>query len=346
MLDKELYIKIYNEKRSIKLPIFSTPWWLDAVCGSENWDAIVLDDGMGGVKAMFPITYEDRKHKRIGLPLLTQKLGTYIVYPKGQSNFKKLAYDNEIVDKIVEQLPKINKFNINFNYTFTNWLPFYWKGFKQTTRYTYIVQNLNQNVFAKFAPCKRTDIRKAEKLVDVMYDLSGEEFIRYYSESLCKQGKNLIYSQDRFLKLYNAVLAHDSGRIIYAIKKDNPRIITGAIFYVWDSYSIYNLVTAFDPDYRNTGSSSLLFYQIMKDFSDSGLKFDFEGSMVETIEHSYNKFGTVQVPYYTIYGVFNYWTELKEAFRNIVILKIRPYLWNYLFFRKLWKFKKHFGVKK
>lgn len=37
----------------------------------------------------------------------------------------------------IDNLPKFDYFNMNFHYSITNWLPFYWRGFKQTTRYTY-----------------------------------------------------------------------------------------------------------------------------------------------------------------------------------------------------------------
>ena len=99
--------------------------------------------------------------------------------------------------------------------------------------------------------------------------------------------------------------------------------IFGAIFYVWDTHTIYSLVTAFDVSHGNVASSSLLFYQIMKDFKNSSLKFDFEGSMVESIERSYNKFGTNQVPYFRVskinsrrFKIYSLLSELRNEFRN------------------------------
>ena len=113
------------------------------------------------------------------------------------------------------------------------------------------------------------------------------------------------------------------GRIIYSVGVDNPSEIFGAIFYVWDTNAIYSLVTAFDVSHNKVASSSLLFYQIMKDFKNSGLNFDFEGSMVESIERSYNKFGTKQVPYFKVskinsrsFKIYSLLSELSVEFRN------------------------------
>lgn len=320
-MDKGRYIAYNNCNGKFQLPIFSKPWWLDAVCGEDSWDAIVLDDDRGGVKCLMPVVYMDKEHKIVGMPTLTQKLGIYIIYPEGQSLPKRLSYENEIVNEVLNLLPSFDKFNVNFNYNFTNWLPFYWAGFNQTTRYTYIIDlSKHENLFSCFAPAKRTDIRKATKIIDIKYGLSGEEFIDYYEKSLSKQGKKLSYEKELFLRLYKASVNHSSGEIIYGVFKDQPEIIAGAIFYVWDHESIYSMVTAFDPEFRNTGTSSLLFYSIMEKFKSTGLKFDFEGSMIKPIEHSYNKFGTSQIQYFNISKINSKKARLKSAIKEIISL--------------------------
>lgn len=319
-MNKQLYIDFCEKNLDEKLPIFSLPWWLDAVCGSECWDAIVLDDKRGGIKCLMPVTYRNQRRDVICMPTLTQKLGPFIIYPKNQSEAKKLSFENEVIKQILDELPSIESFNVNFDYTFTNWLPFYWAGFQQTTKYTYVIDNLDDDVFSRFAPAKRTDIRKARELVEIKHGLSGVDFIDYYIESLKKQGKKLSYDKELFERLFEAVINHGSGDIIYGVIREEPNEIAGAIFYVWDKNSIYSMVTAFDPDYRNTGASSLLFYSIMERFKDSGLKFDFEGSMIKSIEQSYNKFGTTQTPYFNISKVFSRKTKIKRCIKEFLHL--------------------------
>ncbi|PJE48063.1 MAG: methicillin resistance protein [Sediminibacterium sp.] len=310
-----------------KIPIFSMPWWLDAVCGENNWDVILIENG-NEIVASFPFYFhtESRlKFKQIEMPALTQKLGPFIKYPEKQSYSSKLSYEKAIMQQIIQCLPNYDFLAINFDYKYTNWLPFYWNGFQQTTRYTYIVEDLSNDeiVFNSFAGNKKTDIRKATKNVLVKYDLECEDFITFYVNALKKKNENLAYSPSILRKLITKAYFYNKGRIIYSVGKDNPNDIYGAIFYVWDNDSIYSLVTAFDVTHGNVASSSLLFYQIMKDFKNSGLKFDFEGSMIEQIERSYNKFGTIQVPYFRIskinslkYKIFSLLSELRNEFRN------------------------------
>jgi len=83
------------------IPIFSQPWWLDAVCPGE-WDLILIEKNRK-IAAVFP--YYKTKIKRIfthiGMPPLTQKLGPYIDYGNGKlTEMKKIGYDHEIYNAI------------------------------------------------------------------------------------------------------------------------------------------------------------------------------------------------------------------------------------------------------
>lgn len=302
MDNKNQYSDFCSKEREI--PIFSQPWWLDAVCGADNWNVILIRDN-NLIVASFPYFLKKWRFgmKFIDMPILTQKLGIYIKYPDKQDNASRLSYEKRIFNLIIENLPKFDYFNVHFDYKYKNWLPFYWKGFNQTTRYTYLITDLSNSssTFGSFSGNKKTDIRKASKIVTIYYDLDCNDFISYYSKSLAKQNDSLSYSADLIRRLHDITRFHNQGRIIYAVGNDNPNDIYGAIFYVWDNETIYSIITAFDPEFRSTSAPSLLFYQIMKDNEMTGLKFDFEGSMTESIENSYNKFGTEQVPYFRIH---------------------------------------------
>ena len=325
MISKDKYLQFCLQEKAI--PIFSQPWWLNAVCGGENWDVILIEKG-NEIVASFPYYMAVcgmLKMQCIEMPTLTQKLGPYIKYPQKQKLSSKLSYEKDILQQIVNELPIYDTFAVHFDHKYTNWLPFYWNGFQQTTRYTYIVDDLSnsEKVFEMFSGNKKTDIRKAKKKVTIKYDLGCEEFLDYYCKSLTKLNDQLTYSKDLFRRLYYEAIKRQQGRTIYAVAFDNPNDIYGAIFYVWDNESIYSLVTAFDPDYRNSAASSLLFYQIMKDNKDSGLKFDFEGSMVEKIENSYSKFGTRQVQYFRIakinsrkYNIYNILLNIRNVIKH------------------------------
>lgn len=315
-----MYIEFCNRQPTI--PIFSQPWWLNAVCGEKNWDVILVKKD-NKIVGSFPIYKVSRKSigiKAITMPRLTQKLGPYIVYPNNQKESSKLSYEKEILSEIISQIPKNDYLAINFDYIYTNWLPFYWNGFNQTTRYTYIIEDISNPklVFDNFSGNKKTDIRKAQKFVTIKYDLPCESFLNYYDNSLAKLNDSLSFSKDLFRTIYENAYRKNQGRIIYAVGKENMDDIYGAIFYVWDAVSIYVITTVFDPDFRTYAASSLLFYQIMVNNRNSGLKFDFEGSSIEKIENSYNKFGTKQVPFFVISKKYSWKYKVYACLKDLI----------------------------
>ena len=282
------------------IPIFSKDWWLDAVCGEDNWDVILVEKG-GQIIASFPFYFIRRPFFRaIKMPILTQKLGPFIKYPKSQCKSEKLGYEKKIMYEIIEELPEFDYFLQNFDYSIMNWLPFYWKGFNQTTRYTYVIEDIKyfDEVFKKFDYSKKKNIKRAEKMVEVGFDLSVEDFYENHKMTLLKQGKNINYSVEILKKVYESGYRNNCAKTIYAIDEDGN--LHSALFVIWDDISAYNLISTIDPDFRNSGSASLLIRDIIKYVGRFTKRFDFEGSMIEGVENSFRKFGAIQKPYFQI----------------------------------------------
>jgi hypothetical protein len=95
MTRKEKY-KEFREQNS-NIPIFSQPWWLDAVCEDGKWDVAIVEKG-GQKWATMPYCLRKRYgFTFITMPKLTQTLGPYIKYPKGQKYYKKLSLEKELI---------------------------------------------------------------------------------------------------------------------------------------------------------------------------------------------------------------------------------------------------------
>lgn len=310
MTDKEKYIVFCNNENSI--PVFSMYWWLDAVCGDKNWDVILVEKN-GQILASFPYyTFCSLGMKYIGMPILTQKLGVYLKYPEGQTEASRLSYEKEVFDEIILKLPQYDFFSVQFDYKYQNWLPFYWRGFKQTTKYSYVIDEILDidQVYKKFDHSKRKNIRKAQKEVEVFFDISSYDFYENHKMTLLKQGKKISYSYDVFHKIYDSAYKYNQGRTIYC--KDKEGHIHAALFVIWDRFSAYDLISTIDPDYRSSGGATLLVYEIIKMLSGAVEVFDFEGSMVRGVEESFRKFGTKQKSYFHI---------TKQNSKRFILLK-------------------------
>lgn len=315
--DRLEYIRFCEKE--IQIPIFSQAWWLDAVCGENNWDVILIKNS-NEIIASFPyyICQDKFRVKCIKMPMLTQKLGPYIKYPEGQKYASRLSYEKKIIQEIIDKLPKYDFFNVHFDYKFVNWLPFFWNGFQQTTRYTYVLEDISDSeyVFSCFEHSKRKNINRAIKEVEIFYDLPCKDFYENHKMTLQKQGEIISYSYEVFEKIYNGVYTNNAGRVIYC--KDSDGNIHAALLVIWDNESAFDLISTIDPSYRSSGAATLLVYEIIKKLSGRVKVFDFEGSMIEGVEDSFRKFGSIQKPYFRIYKFNTRKYKILRAIKDII----------------------------
>ncbi|HWL28912.1 MAG TPA: GNAT family N-acetyltransferase [Burkholderiaceae bacterium] len=282
------------------IPLFSRAWWLDAAAGKDNWDVVLIENG-GSIMAALPYVIK----RRFGFtllthPPLTQTLGPWL-RPTATTHTKQLSRQKELMTALIARLPPFDYFDQRWHYSNTNWLPFYWAGFKQTTRYTYVLEDLSEldKVFAGFSPDKRRDIKKAEKSLTVKFDISAEEFYGNHKMTLAQRNSKITYSFDVFKRMYDSGYQRDSVRTFAAYDAQNN--LHAAQFIVWDQNSAYGLISTIDHRYRGSGAMSLLVREAIRHSSKKTKKFDFEGSMIEAVEHSNRQFNAVQIPYFDVF---------------------------------------------
>ena len=256
------------------------------------------------------------------MPPLTQNFKLWIRYSKGQKYADKLSYEKKIVFELIEKLPKFDYFSQNLYYSITNWLPFHWKGFKQTTRYTYVIEDLSEleGIFNNFSYAKKKNIKKAKKIVEVKSDLPPRDFYENHKLTLKKQSQIISYSFEVLKNIYNEVYSHDSGKVFYAI--DDKNNLHAALLIIWDDIQAYDLISTIDPDYRASGAATLLIKEAIKYVFKKTTKFDFEGSMIESVENSFRQFGTIQKPYFNISKINSKILQLLNPFiENSIFVK-------------------------
>jgi lipid II:glycine glycyltransferase (peptidoglycan interpeptide bridge formation enzyme) len=279
--------------------IFQQPWWLDAVAPGQ-WHEIVVKRGEA-VVARLPYVIK-KKHglTLLTMPKLTQTLGPWIK-PSDANYVRQLALQKELLTELINQLPPHHYFMQNFHYSCTNWLPFYWQGFSQTTLYTYIIEDLSDinKIWAEMHGDRRNEIRRAEKAGIIVKDTDDIETLLDLTEMTFKrQSLTIPYSRD-FVRRLDAECVKRNARKIYLAYGPDKRPHAG-IFCVYDEYSMYQLISGGDPELRNSGANILALWESIKFASQVTKIYDFEGSMVEHIESFIKKFGGIQKPYYNV----------------------------------------------
>jgi len=305
-------------KEELSIPIFSRDWWLDAVCGNENWDVTLVEKG-GRIIGSMPYFIK----KRMGFtllthPPLTQKLGPWL-RPSNKKYAKMLSYQKDVMSALIEQLPSYDYFLQNWDYNNTNWQPFYWKDFKQTTYYTYVLSELadEKQLWDGIEAKIRTDIRKATNRYNlhVRDDLGIEDFLKLNRSTFRRQGKTPPYTK-KLVKRLDRACDQRNCRKIWIAEDEEGRHHAGA-YVVWDENSAYYLMGGGDPDLRNSGATSLVIWVAVKHASTVTQKFDFEGSMVESIERFFRAFGGRQELIFNISKTNSKLLQLRQCLLSI-----------------------------
>lgn len=300
--------------------VFSSSWWLDSTAGPGNWGLSEVKSGNVVVASMpWTLTTNRLGFTVISQPPLTQYLGPWISpNPQGLKYAKKLSREKELLTSLINQLPKYDAFSQSFAPEFGNWLPFYWRGFEQTTRYTYRLNNLCdlELVWSGFQDKVRTDIRKATKLgVSVERSSDIEAFLDVNEMTFRRQGIKPSYSRSFVRRLFLACQANDAGTIFLARGKDG-RVHAGNLL-VWNENCAYYLIGGGDPELRNSGATSLAMWHSIQFAATVSRVFDFEGSMIEPVERFFRGFGAVQTPYFAISHIGSRRLSTVMALRSI-----------------------------
>lgn len=309
---KARYRILCAEEKSI--PLFSKDWWLDAVCGEHNWN-VVLYSQRDEVLSSLPF-YMPKPHQ-ICMPKLCQTMGPWF---KDVDNkyYKDLYFQNKAITQMLDDLPKFSYFNQYFHFSATNWLPWYWHGFNQTTRYTYRIEapiNVN-SIWSEMQENIKRNIRKAESkyLLSIDNTLSVERLSTLVSKTFQRQNIHCPYSHQLLSKIVNSADRHHSHKMLFAIDRNlNDH---AGVYIVWDDNQIYYLVGGADSNYRRSGAMAFLLWNAIKFAGSTGRSFDFEGSMVESIEHFFRGFGARQVPYHHVWKSGSPWLTLLNNLKN------------------------------
>ncbi len=307
-------------KRESGIPLFDRDWWLDAVCGgSAGWDVLLVERG-GEIVASMPY----RKLRKslfqvISMPQLTLTMGVWIRYPDGSGAANRLSWERDIYTELIDRLPRVDYFNQQFHGDNTNWSVFYWRGFRQMSRFTYMIEDTSdlERVYAGFSEQVQADIRKAERLVRVVESDDLDRFQEVNRAMFDPPHFTMPYDYEVLQAVDRACGERSMRQILFA--EDAQGRALCALYVVRDARCTYYLLGGDTPQAKESGAHALLVWHAIREAAGRGQPFDFHGGMHEPIERIYRSFGASQKSYYQITKVsgrlFKLAYYLKQALR-------------------------------
>lgn len=284
----------------VDVPVFLQPWWLDSAAGPDHWRALTGRlPGSQDIAGIMPVCLRRKLGiTYIGMPPATPFLGPWLDYPEGLKPQRRYHFERSVLDELIRQMPPVPYLRYKCHYALQDGLPFHWAGYRNTLRYTYLldIRDLAE-VQAQMSPNIRRDIRQAERALVLADDQPAERFYETMILSFTRQQLPAPFSLAWFLEMDHALSRHGAGKKLFAL--DQQGRIHSVAYLIWDQHSAYFWLAGDDPQLRQSGSGIWLCWQTIVYARQRGLAtFDFAGSMAKNIAIVRQRFGARQQGYY------------------------------------------------
>ena len=263
---------------SINSLVYANTWYLDAM--AETWDAYIWGDEFV-YRAVFPIPNKSKFGlKYIYPPFFIQQLGLFSLDDNIEEYTKLVLAQLEIDFKFIE-------LNLNWKSNFGD-------------RKTNIILSLNKSydfLLSGFSNNHKRNLKKAQKNIfnykaAVKVDLIVHTFRNNRGADISTLETS---DYQRFINLCS--VADSKKLLITRGLFNNDILITGAVFMKFGKRLIF-LFSGNSPEGKASGGLFNLLNLVIKEFADSDMLLDFEGSTNKGLARFYKGFGGDEECYY------------------------------------------------
>ena len=291
------------------LPLFLQPWWLDA---TGTWDVSLAIRNDQVIGAMPFATGKRWSIPYIGMPALTHHMQIWMDKPPDITDHKWLTREKQIIWSLIDDLPDYGFFSMVFaENSFDNWLPFYWKGFRQEMHYTFVIDRLDEgSVEDQINRNLKRNIRQAEDVIEIRKEVDPALFFDQCRNTYLRQKMSMPYSPETFTKIDEAIMDHHAGMKLGAY--DSNHSLVAVAYLLWDKDTAYYFLAGDNESGRSSGASILICREALRiAFDEQKVKmFDFCGSMLEPISEIRRQFGARTLPLMKIFKARYKWLNI------------------------------------
>lgn len=280
---------------------FATSWWLDAVAGPGKWAPHQLLEA-GEIVAAWPtITRRSRfGDVHVGAPL-TPYLGPLFtsIDDAGKRRSNELARLEELLAALTPYAHLEARCHPAFDY----WTPLHWRGFTQTTHYTWQLRDLSDPdaVFANMRDSARRQVRKAQKLGLQVEAGTIDDFLPLHQATFDRQELGDRAPTPALIRRV-AAAAEAQGASTILVARDPEGRAHSASLFLHDERCTWYLMGGSDTELRASGSASLVMWTAIQQAAARNQVFDFEGSMLQHVERFVRGFGGEPTPYSIVHS--------------------------------------------
>ena len=145
----------------------------------------------------------------------------------------------------------------------------------------------------------KSDLKKAVHQAFEYSDAPTEDAIKYFNELYGARIPNV--TQADYNNLYTFCILKQEEKNLIVRKVSQAKDILAINLLIKDANRLYNLLSCTLPKGRNVFAGHFLYDSLIKEFSRTGLVFDFEGSDIPGVAHFYKSFGAINQSYAKIH---------------------------------------------
>lgn len=264
--------------------VYAYSFFLNDMAG-KRWDALVLGD----YDAVFPLVW-GRKYglKYLYQPFFCQQLGL----------FSKTRITEDVMHQFIKKIPgKFVYWDFHLNYENNFFSPLI--NFVSRTSFNIDLNQDYVSIYDKFNSDAKKNLAKSALTGYIVKtndtpDLAAECFFKAYGhwypnpETLKKKIIRCAYDATQINKGFT--------RTIYG--KDGQLWCSGFFFIAKNR--IHYAMAAPTEEGKKHGATHILIDEVLKEFSNRLMTFDFEGSDLQSVAYFYSKFGSVKKHYLEI----------------------------------------------
>ncbi len=257
--------------------------YLDHMC--DHWSGLVVGD----YEAIMPLPWR-RKYgfRYYYIPPFIQQLGFI-----GSSSLLNQLQENLI--RKIRSYARYGDLHLNFsNHALASEL--------HCKNRTNLVIDLNRSyteIYSDYQPDLKNLLDKASNSLQFHYSKENKltDIIRHYQQQYSQRMPHL--SLEDFARLSELCQFYtEKGQCVLRSVKSNDGVILSDTLLLKDNRRIYHLLNTTFQEGRQLHSNHWLLDQLLKEYSNQQLLFDFEGSDLPGVKSFYKKFGGHVQPYF------------------------------------------------
>ena len=317
---KEQYLKFCEVTEG--LTIFMQPWFLDIVCGSNNWDICMDISKNGKVNGVLVFHFVQKwGFKILKMPTLTPYMNLWIRNETTWKTEYKLSFEKSVLQNIFSQLPT-SVFSLQmYPPSLQNWLPLWWAGYRVEPMMNYVLDDLKDIdcVWLDMKSTIRNTINKAKKLnVKITTCEDIDLFYSIFKQTVERIGFKTGITQRILSELHQEIQNRNAGKIFLAIDADGN--ICATFYIIWNEITAFYWIAAMNENFNKNGATSLLLWEVLQKMNQQGIqKFVAIGSMAKNLEFFITRFGFKQEVYWKITRYGNRFFEFLHFLKKTIL---------------------------